>query len=166
VEPDSVREAFSGKLIRVEVESWPAGEREVVRHPGACAGVAVTEQDQVVLVRQRREAVRDVLVEIPAGIYDVKGEDPAACATREVTEETGYRVVSVEPLASIHTSPGFTDERIDLFVVRVLADGAPEAGVEVVLMSADEARDAIRDGRIADAKTVAGLLLAFDHLGW
>jgi 8-oxo-dGTP pyrophosphatase MutT (NUDIX family) len=91
VEPESSREVFRGKLIRVDVERWPGGEREVVHHPGACAVVALTQRGEVVLVRQIREAVREALLEIPAGILDVEGEDPASCAARELLEETGFR---------------------------------------------------------------------------
>jgi ADP-ribose pyrophosphatase len=161
VEPDSVRETFHGRLIRVEVESWPAGEREVVRHPGACAVVAITSEGDVLLVRQIREAVRGTLLEIPAGILDVDGEDPAECAARELLEETGYRAANLRPLGSIHTSPGFTDERIELFVAEAVPDGGAEDGIEVVRMPFEEALSAIQDGRIEDAKTVAGLLLVW-----
>lgn len=161
MEPESSREAFRGKLLRVEVEQWPVGEREVVRHPGACAVVALTEAGEVLLVRQIREPVREVMLEIPAGIYDVEGEDPAGCAAREVLEETGFRTREVEPLGTIYTSPGFTDERIDLFVARAEDAGGPgEEGVEVVRMPFTEALAGVRDGRIEDAKTVCGLLLA------
>ncbi|HEY3208883.1 MAG TPA: NUDIX hydrolase [Actinomycetota bacterium] len=161
MEPDFSREVFRGRLIRVEVEQWPAGEREVVRHPGACAVVALAEAGEVLLVRQTREPVREALLEIPAGIYDVEGEDPAGCAAREVLEETGFRVRDIEPLGTIYTSPGFTDERIDLFVARADKAGGPgEEGVEVVRIPFIEALAAVRDGRIADAKTVCGLLLA------
>jgi ADP-ribose pyrophosphatase len=164
VDPDSSREAFRGTLIRVDVERWPGGEREVVHHPGACAVVAVTETGEVLLVKQFREAARETLLEIPAGIYDVEGEDPAGCAVRELLEETGYRAADLEPLATIYTSPGFADERIDLFLARAEeAGGTGEEGVEVVRMPFAEALAAVRDGRIKDAKTVCGILMAQDR---
>ena len=159
--PDSVREVYRGSLIRVEVESWPAGEREVVRHPGACGVVAITAGGEVVLVRQLREAVRESLLEIPAGIFDVEGESAAVCAARELMEETGYRAENVKPLTAIYPSPGFTDERIELFSAEAVPDSrGQEEEVETVLMPFAEAVRAIREGRIADAKTVAALLLA------
>src|SRR3989442_11107747 len=105
--PRSSREVFRGRLLRVEVESWPAGEREVVRHPGACAVVAFTPEGDVLLVRQFREAIRQELLEIPAGIFDVEGEAGADCAARELLEETGYRATTIEHVGSIYTSPGF-----------------------------------------------------------
>lgn len=160
MQPDSTRKVFRGKLISVEVESWPGGEREVVRHPGACAVVAFTAGGEVVLVRQIREAVRESLLEVPAGILDVAGEDPAGCAARELLEETGYRAANVRPLGFIYTSPGFSDERIDLFVADAEPAAAAEDGIEVVLMPFEAALAAIRDGRIRDAKTAVALLLA------
>jgi ADP-ribose pyrophosphatase len=164
VDPDSSREVFRGKLIRVEVERWPAGEREIVHHPGACGVVAITPDGEVVLVRQYREAVRQELLEIPAGIYDVEGESPLGCATREVMEETGYRASELEALGTIHSSPGFTDEWMDLFLARVEDAGGPgEEGVEVVRMSLDNAVEAVLEGRITDAHTVAALLLAHER---
>ncbi len=161
MEPQGVRRVFDGKLIGVDVETWPSGEREVVRHPGACAIVAFTREGEVVLVRQFREAVRQELLEIPAGIFDVAGEDAATCAARELLEETSFRAVNVRPLATIYTSPGFADERIELFVADAepAGDGGEES-VEVVTMRLDRALEGIRRGDILDAKTVVGLLLA------
>ena len=159
MQPRAVREVFRGKLISVEVESWPAGEREIVHHPGAVGVVALTGED-VVLVRQFREPVRGELLEIPAGIMDIEGENPEDAAARELREETGWRAGSVERLGVIHTSPGFTDERIELFLARAEEHGDPERGIEVVRMPFQEALSAVRDGRITDAKTAVALLLA------
>jgi ADP-ribose pyrophosphatase len=147
--------------LSVGVERWPAGEREVVHHPGACAVVALTDDGDVILVRQLREAVRRALLEIPAGVLDVAGEDDAGCAARELLEETGYRATSLEPLTTILTSPGFADERIALFLARAEPGGGQgEEGVEVVRMPLDRAVQRVTEGEIVDAKTVAGVLLA------
>jgi ADP-ribose pyrophosphatase len=163
VEPNSVRKVFEGRLISVEVQDWPAGEREVVHHPGACGVVALTQSGEVLLVRQVREAVNEALLEIPAGILDVAGEDPVDCAARELLEETGHRALTIEPLGLIYTSPGFADERIQLFLARV-ADGDPEGkgedGIQAVRMGLDAAIAEITMGGIKDAKTVAAILLA------
>jgi ADP-ribose diphosphatase len=161
LEPQGVRRVFDGKLIKVDVETWPVGDREVVHHPGACAVVAFTSEGEVVLVRQFREPIRQELLEIPAGIFDVDGEDGATCAARELLEETGYRGVNIERLVTIYTSPGFADERIELF----RADAEPtgdgrEDAIAVVTMPLGRALEAIDRGDIVDAKTVAGLLLA------
>jgi ADP-ribose pyrophosphatase len=166
VEPESSREVFRGKLIRVEVERWPSGEREVVRHPGACAVVAITPRGEVLLVRQLRESVRRELLEIPAGIFDVDGEGGAECAARELLEETGHRATDLEALGSIYTSPGFADERIELFLTSAVdSDGPMEEGVQMVRMPFTEALAAVDDGRIQDAKSVCGLLMARTRQG-
>jgi 8-oxo-dGTP pyrophosphatase MutT (NUDIX family) len=155
-----VEEVFRGTLIRVEV--WPTQRREIVRHPGACAVVALTPRGDVVLVRQLREAVGEELLEIPAGIRDVEAEEPAVCAARELMEEAGYRAAEpLEPLGMIYSSPGFTDEGIHLFLAReVIPEADSTAGHDVTTMPLAEAVAAVQDGRIRDAKTAVCLLLA------
>lgn len=162
MEPGSVHQAFRGRLVRVEVESWDGHDYEVVRHPGAAAVLAVTPHDDVLLVRQFRPAVRRALVEIPAGLLDVRDEDALTCAARELFEETGYRHASIELLGGIYTSAGFTDEYIHLFLARTEAEpvGTPEAGIELLRKPFEEMVRAVRAGRVRDAKTALALLLA------
>jgi ADP-ribose diphosphatase len=152
------RVVFQGNLIAVEV--WSDRYREIVRHPGACAVVPFTPAGTVLLVRQHREAIDADSLEIPAGTRDVPGEAPADCAIREVLEETGHRVTRLERLGSIHTSPGFLDERVELFSANVEPAGDPEEGLTVVELPLADAVAAIRDGRITDAKTAVAILLA------
>jgi ADP-ribose pyrophosphatase len=161
--PAATEEVFRGRLLRLEVERWadPDRIREVVRHPGSAAVLALTSERRVVLVRQFREAVRENLLEIPAGVYDEHGETPEGTARREVGEETGYRVTSLRPLGRILTTPGFTDERIDLFLAEVEPERDPEEGMEVVEVPWDEALALVRGGRISDAKTAIAILLAW-----
>jgi ADP-ribose pyrophosphatase len=141
--------------------------RETVRHPGSCAVVAITPSGDVLLVRQMREAVGETLLEIPAGIMDVEGEGAAACAARELIEETGHRAIGLEPLGRSLSSPGFTDEVVELFLARATPEpeAAPEEGIGTVRMTLSDAVAAVRDGRIADAKTALGLLLAEHAVG-
>jgi ADP-ribose pyrophosphatase len=162
VEPRSSREGFAGRLIRVEVESWDGHDFEVVRHPGAAAVLPVTPEGDVLLVRQFRPAIRGPLVEIPAGVLDMDGEDPLGCAARELFEETGYRHRSLEFLGGIYTSAGFADEYIHLFEARTgdRQEGSPEEGIEVLRRPLDEMVSAARAGRVRDAKTAVALLLA------
>jgi ADP-ribose pyrophosphatase len=162
VEPRSSREGFAGRLIRVEVESWDGHDFEVVRHPGAAAVLPVTPEGDVLLVRQFRPAIRGPLVEIPAGVLDMDGEDPLGCAARELFEETGYRHRSLEFLGGIYTSAGFADEYIHLFEARTgdRQEGSPEEGIEVLRRPLAEMVSAARAGRVRDAKTAVALLLA------
>ncbi len=153
---------FRGRLLSVEV--WEGRHREVVHHPGACAAVAVRGGD-VLLVRQFRDAVGEHLLEIPAGVRDVDGEDSADCAAREILEETGHRVKGIEPLGWIYPSPGFSDEVIELFLANVEPAGDHEDEIEVVRMPLAQAVAAVRDGRIRDAKSAVALMLASARLG-
>jgi ADP-ribose pyrophosphatase len=162
LEPEGSVEVFHGSLIRVVVETWPEGVREIVRHPGAAAMVAF-DGDEVILTRQVRQSIRAETLEVPAGILDVDGESPRDCAVRELREETGYAARDVRALGALHTSLGFADERIELFVCRGDRGGGPEDdGIEVVTMAFEDALDAVRDGRITDAKSMVALLLARD----
>jgi len=162
VEPQSTREGFAGRLIRVEVESWDGHDFEVIRHPGAAAVLPLTPDGDVLLVRQFRPAIRRTLVEIPAGILDMDGEDALGCAARELFEETGYRHRSLEFVGGIYTSAGFADEYIHLFEAWTgnRQEGTPEQGIEVLRRPLDEMVAAARAGRVRDAKTAVALLLA------
>jgi ADP-ribose pyrophosphatase len=167
--PDSEEHIYRGHLIRVRVERWGDSTREVVEHPGACGVVALTSRGEVLLIRQFRESVRAFVLEIPAGVLDVQGEGPAECAAREVLEETGFRVIELVPLGTFHSSPGFTNERFELFFARV-EPAAPgeraeeaETGLHVMAMTAQEAGQALGDGSITDAKTALALMLAGDR---
>lgn len=162
MEPAETRRVHRGRLLRLDVERWtdPDREREVVRHPGSVGILALTGAGHVILVRQLREAVRDRLPEIPAGIRDVRGEPREETARRELREETGYRATDLEPLGRIHPSPGFSDEVIDLFRAQAEPEGRPEEGLEVITMPLEDAVKAVRAGRITDAKTAVAVLLA------
>jgi len=161
--PRSSRRVFDGAVVGLDLEDWGAGfEHEVVRHPGAAAILPVTPAGEVVLVRQWRPAIRDRLVEIPAGLLDVDGEDALTCAARELREETGYRYGSIEFLGGYYASVGFTDEYVHLFLARTLdePEGQPEEGIELLRKPFDEMVAAARGGKVRDVKTAYALLLA------
>ncbi len=175
MEPGQIgtRRAYTGRIINLDVDTvrFPdgsQGEMEMVRHPGASAVVPFLSDPrgadpQLLLIKQYRYAALDFLYEIPAGRLE-PSEDPAACARRELQEETGCTAGTVEHLHTMYTTPGFTDEKIHLFLAYDLMRGETNRDVdefitiEVVPLTA--ALDMIRDGRIKDAKTALGILYA------
>lgn len=170
------RTVFEGRLLRVDVDRvrLPDGgrsEREVVRHPGAAAVLPLlegTDGPEVVLVRQFRYAPGEAIWEVPAGTLE-PGEGPEACARRELREEAGLRAAGLEALGAVYTSPGFTDERVHLFVARSPGRGEPdpEEGEEIERRAfpLEEALAMIRRGEIRDGKTVTALLMAGEAAG-
>jgi ADP-ribose diphosphatase len=160
MKPDSSRTVYDGKLIDVTVERWGEHDREIVEHPGAVAIVAVDAEGKVVLVRQRREAVRQYLLELPAGTLE-EGEPPLDSARRELEEETGLTGGSWRELGGFYTTPGFCRERMHVFAAEGVEAGEakPEEDEELELVRWDMREIGTRIGELEDAKTVAGLLL-------
>jgi ADP-ribose diphosphatase len=160
VKPDSSRTAYDGKLFDVTVERWGEHDREIVEHPGAVAIVAVDGEGKVALVRQRREAVREYLLELPAGTLE-EGESPLESARRELEEETGLTGGTWRELGGFYTTPGFCRERMHVFVAEGVeaGDAKPEEDEELELVQWDVREIAGRIGELDDAKTIAGLLL-------
>jgi ADP-ribose pyrophosphatase len=162
MEPSGSKPLFRGRWVRVDEEDWPeVGTWEVVRPLDAACVLPVTADDDVLLVRQFRAGARRPILEVPAGLLDVAGEEPIDCAARELYEETGYRHASIELLARIFPSPGVSTERIHVHVARTSAraEAEPEDGVEVVRRPLAEMVAAARAGGLEDAKTVVALLL-------
>ena len=169
----STRRMYTGRIINLDIDTvrFPngsTGELEMIRHPGASAVVPflsdpVGEDPQIVLIRQYRYAAERYLYEVPAGRLDA-GEAPDACARRELKEETGCEAERVEHLTTIYTTPGFTDEKIHVFMAVGLTRGeiAREADefIEVETMSLSHALSLVEKGEIRDAKTVVALLYA------
>ncbi len=162
--PISARTAYRGAFLSVEVERWPGHDREleIVRHRGAAGVLPILPGGEVLLVRQLRPAIRDVLTEIPAGILDVEGEDALTCGARELFEETGYRHTAIEFLGGYYASAGSTDEYVHLFLAQVAAEpeADPEPGITLVREPFDRMVGAARAGRVRDVKTALALLLA------
>lgn len=167
----SSKRVYNGRVISLDVDEvrFPdgsIGSLEMVRHPGASAIVpvlgAVDDPDpELVLIRQYRYAAEQYLYEIPAGRLD-PGETPVVCASRELLEETGYRATEVTKLFTMYTTPGFTDEKIHLFMASGLVPGEhkreADEFMELVPTRLSRALSMIERGEIQDAKTALALL--------
>lgn len=153
---------FNVDRLQVQLPDGRTAIRDVVRHPGAVAIVALTDEGRICLVRQYRTALGRVTVEIPAGKLDYPGEDPLECAKRELKEETGFVAGRIAYLTTIATSCGFADELIHIYLATQLSfEGArpdDDEFLNVDLVPVEELVDAVLDGKIEDAKTVVGAL--------
>ena len=155
-------------LDTVEFPDGSTGKLEMIRHPGAAAVLpfledAAAEDPLVLFIRQFRHAADGYIWEIPAGCLD-PGELPEDCARRELREETGYSAAEYRHLTTIFTTPGFTDERIDLFLATGLAHGHTAREDDEVIEQHEirwsEALRMVRDGEIDDAKSAIAILYA------
>jgi len=162
----SGEEVFSGKLLRVrrDVVRLPDGSRSVreyVRHPGAVVMVALFDDGRVLLERQFRYPHGRDFIELPAGKLE-PGEPHLETAKRELLEETGYVAADWRRLGVLHPSVAYTDEAIELFLAKDLTrrEASLDDGefLEVLEVPLAEAIAMVRDGRITDAKSIAGLL--------
>ena len=167
----STRRVYTGRVLNLDIDTvrFPngtTGELEIIRHPGASAVVPFLsdpagDDPQVMLIRQYRYAAEGYLYEVPAGRLDAN-ETPDHCARRELREETGCEAERVEHLVTIYTTPGFTDEKIHLFMAVGLTHGevAREADefIEVETMTLSRALSLVERGEIQDAKTALALL--------
>ncbi len=165
-----------GRYLEVRVETTERADgtrhrRDVVRHPGAVAIVALDEAGRLLLVRQWRQPVGRSLLEIPAGTLDRDPatdaiEDPELASRRELEEETGYRATSWEKLGTFWTAPGFASEQMHLYLATELVPAGygrltPDADelLELVRLPCADALAAAERGDIHDAKTLIGILL-------
>lgn len=170
----SGREVYSGRIVdlvvdEVELPDGRHSQREVVRHPGAVGILAIDDAGCIVMLRQYRYAVGEVLLEVPAGKLE-PGEDPAACAPRELAEEVGLAADRWTLLTSYYSSPGFCDERIHLYLAEGLRETTPssvddEEFVEPVRVPVEEALTMVGDGRIRNAIAVIAVLEAARRRG-
>jgi 8-oxo-dGTP pyrophosphatase MutT (NUDIX family) len=166
IEPVSADVKWEGKIVRVGVERfrYPDGtevEREKVWHPGA-VGILAVDDDHVWLTRQPREAIGAAAsLEIPAGKLDVPGEPPLETAKRELAEEIGKGADYWEELLGFYTSPGFSDEWVQLYLATGLVDAPghkPDADerIEIVAWPVSRLDEAI--AQCEDSKSLIALL--------
>jgi ADP-ribose pyrophosphatase len=160
MKPDESRRVFEGTQISVDIERWGDHEREIVRHPGAVAIVAVDAERRVTLVRQLREPARKHLLELPAGTCE-PDEEPLATAKRELVEEAGLGGGEWRLAASFFSTPGFCDELVCVYIAEGVeeTERAPQEDEEIELVRVPVAELAALLPEIEDAKTLAGLLL-------
>lgn len=167
----SSRRVYSGRVLDLDVDTvrFPdgsTGELEMIRHPGAAAVVPFADDPRspdpaVVLIRQFRHAADRFVWEIPAGRLE-PGEAPETCARRELEEEAGVTAAELRPLTTIYTTPGFTDERIHLFLATRLDGGRqrpePDEFLEIHRMPWSQVVERIGRGEIVDGKTLIALM--------
>ncbi|UHA76209.1 NUDIX hydrolase [Paenibacillus sp. 481] len=155
---------YNGKIISLQLDTvtLPNGStatREIVRHPGAVAVLAIVN-NKMIVVEQYRKALGKSQVEIPAGKLD-PNEQPEHAALRELEEETGLKASHLTRIGSFYTSPGFADEIIHLYAAEDLEQGEMNTDedefLEVSALTIEEAYEAMRQGRISDAKTISAL---------
>jgi ADP-ribose pyrophosphatase len=152
LERDRLREADGVNVIR-----------EVVRHPGGAGGLPLFADGRVALVRQYRHPAGKDLLEIPAGRLE-RGEDPAACAAREIEEEIGFRAGRLDKLAAFYSTPGFCDEVLHVYLATELTPSAQrldsDERLEIVTLPLADALALAACGGIEDSKTMVALLMA------
>ncbi|WP_328411902.1 NUDIX hydrolase [Nocardia sp. NBC_00403] len=165
----SSKTVYSGAILalRLDQVAMPGGrvvEREVIEHHGAVAVAAIDDDNNVVLIRQYRHPLGTRLLELPAGLLDLPGEDPLEAAERELAEETGLAAREWSVLVDVALSPGFTDEVLRVYLARDLYETHQpepeneEADLELVRMPVDAAVRAALAGEIVNATAVAGVL--------
>lgn len=157
---------YDGDRIRLEVHHLMAEgirfRKEVVVHPGAVVIVPVLEDGRILLIRNRRYALNQILTELPAGTLE-KNEDPMNCAGRELLEETGYLAKRLKPMASFYASPGILTEKMHIFIAYDLEKHEQELdeGEDIQLLPTPlaDAIEMIRTGEIQDGKTIASVMM-------
>ena len=172
------RPIHKGRIVDLSMDTvrFPngkTGELEMVRHSGASAVLPVlseldADDPQILLIKQYRYAAGGYLLEVPAGRPDKEGEDWEVCARRELEEETGLVAEKMIPLTAIFTTPGFTDEKIRIYLALGLREGKTNLDedefLDTVTLPMSEALRMVRDGEITDAKTICTLLYAAGFL--
>lgn len=161
------RRIFNGKIISLRQDSLQLSEdtvvtREVIEHNGGVTIACQPRPEQIILVRQYRYPIDKELIELPAGRIE-RGEDPLACAKRELTEETGYTAGSWKEIGQFYSAPGYSDEKLYLYRASDVAFEGKRLDIdeetEVLILPLEEAWNLCLTGEIEDAKTIAGLAL-------
>ncbi len=156
---------YRGKMISLKLETFQIEGKqksfEIIEHPGAVVIVPIAPDGRILLVQQWRRAVGEITIELPAGGLE-EGEDPLACAQRELREETGFAAKKMSPFGAFYSAPGFSNEFLHMFLATDLytAPLPPDDGemIDLLTVSVEEAKRWILENKIRDAKTIAGIL--------
>lgn len=163
---------YEGKLLNlridtVELPDKKYSKREIVEHPGGVGVIPLTDDNCIILVKQYRKAVERFLLEIPAGKLELN-EEPMETGIRELKEETGLVAEKLEYLLEFYTSPGFSNEKVYLFLATGLIEGesTPDVGefIEKEKYHIDNVIKMVERGEIIDSKTIIGIHLAKKYL--
>jgi ADP-ribose pyrophosphatase len=152
------------KLLRenVTLNNGVTVDLDVIHHPGASAMIPISDNDNVILIKQYRHAIGDFIWEIPAGTLD-PNETPLECAKRELIEETGFSANTWQKLGEITPVPGYSNERIHMFLAADLVPAEQDLDKDEMLdvheVSLGKAVEMIHEGAIQDSKTIAGLFM-------
>ena len=162
------KSVFKGKIlldVHLDKVMLPNGTEvrlECIKHPGAAAVVPFLNKNEIVLIRQYRPVIDRYIWEIPAGTLK-KGESPLKCAKRELEEEIGYKAGFIRYLAHIYTTPGFTNECIHIYKATRLKEVKVKPDSDEILsvknFTINNIRRMLKDKKIIDAKTIAGLAI-------
>jgi ADP-ribose pyrophosphatase len=159
---------YKGNIINVEkltvtLPNSKLATRDIVRHPGAAVIIPLSDDGELYMVRQYRKAIEKVLLELPAGKLD-SGERPEVCAERELKEETGLTAKILNHIISIHTTPGFSDEFIHVFLAAGLKEGEARADEDEFIscekVPVQKLINMIIEHEITDAKSIIGIFIA------
>lgn len=160
----SSKNVFKGKLIDLNINTvlLPNGKiarREVVHHPAVCGAIVVNDKKELLLVKQWRDPIKELSLEIPAGIIEDTDTSPQTAMERELNEETGYQAKYWEPIAEVYTSPGFSDEKLSLFYCDTLTKVSDKLSLDedeflnYAWYSNNDLKQLILEDRITDLKT-------------
>lgn len=162
-----IKKIYDGKIIKLELQTVELcnkniAEREIVRHKGGVAVIPITENNEIIMVRQFRKPFDEDLLEVPAGKIE-DDEKPEVCAVRELKEETGYTADKISFINVMYPSPGYTDEKIYIYKAEGLKAGDlsldEDEFLNVEKYSLKQAVEMVKNGVIKDAKSIIAILL-------